>query len=157
MTKRIVVMALAALLAVALCTPALAGGKADAKGLWTLITKKSPYTKWAFFPDHKGMQPGRAPHGPLHKVYVNKAGLKAKKAPYPYGAIVVKENFNKARKLVAITVMYKVKGYNPSAGDWFWVMYKPDGMVGKAGKPKGCVRCHGAVAKKDWVFVHNFK
>jgi len=25
------------------------------------------------------------------------------------------------------TVMYKVEGYNPDAGDWFWVKYSPQG------------------------------
>ncbi len=47
----------------------------DPDSLWKHITKESPYTKWGFWPDHQGMQPGRAPHGPLHKVYVNDRAL----------------------------------------------------------------------------------
>jgi len=138
-----------------------AGGAAqgpgpDAAALWKYISRVPPYHQWGYFPDHKGMQPGRAPHGPLHKVFVNKVGLSAKKPPYAHGAIVVKDNYNKAKKLVAITVMYKVKGFNPSAGDWYWVMYRPGGMVGRAGKVAGCIKCHAAVKNQDWVFVHRF-
>ncbi|MBW2140827.1 MAG: hypothetical protein JRG97_07115, partial [Deltaproteobacteria bacterium] len=45
--------------------------EADPVALWNYITKVSPYKNWKFWADHQGMQPGRAPHGPLHKVYVN--------------------------------------------------------------------------------------
>ncbi len=41
----------------------------DPNELWEYITKSSPYKEWSFWSDHQGMQPGRAPHGPLHKVY----------------------------------------------------------------------------------------
>jgi len=87
--------------------------------LWKYITKTSPYTKWAFWPDPQGMQPGRAPHGPLHKVYVNDRALNSTKPPLQYGSIQVKENYSKGKELKAITVMYKVNGYNPGSGDWF--------------------------------------
>ena len=30
--------------------------------------------------------------------------------------------------------MYKVEGYNPAAGDWFWAEYGSDGSVRKAGR-----------------------
>jgi len=36
---------------------------ADPDALWHYITKVSPYKEWSFWPDHQGMQPGRAPHG----------------------------------------------------------------------------------------------
>ncbi len=130
---------------------------ADQVALWNYITKRSPYTKWGFWPDHQGMQEGRAPHGPFHKVYVNKLGLKSKKPPVEYGTIEVKENYTKDKKLAVLTVMYKVKGYNPSDGDWFWVKYTPDGKPGPYGKPKGCIGCHGTRAANDFILVHEFK
>ncbi|MFC1515249.1 cytochrome P460 family protein [Thermodesulfobacteriota bacterium] len=128
----------------------------DPAELWTYITKDSPYTKWGFWPDHQGMQPGRAPHGPLHKVYVNDRGLNSSMPPLQYGSILVKENYSKDKKLGAITVMYKVNEYNPKDGDWFWVKYSPDGKADKFGKPKGCIGCHGTRAKNDFVTVHEF-
>ena len=131
--------------------------KNDPEALWTYITKTSPYQKWGFWPDHQGMQPGRAPHGPLHKVYVNDRGLNSDRPPVQYGTIAVKENYNPAKELKAITVMYKSHGYNPDAGDWYWVKYSLDGKADKFGKPAGCVGCHGTRAKNDYILVHEFK
>lgn len=130
---------------------------ADTQALWNYITKVSPYTSWSFWPDHKGMVKGRAPHGPWHKVYVNDKALNSTKTPVQYGAIEVKENYNQSKKLKVITVMYKVKGYNPAAGDWFWVKYQLNGKADKFGKPKGCISCHGVRADNDYITVHNFK
>ncbi|MFH2218689.1 MAG: cytochrome P460 family protein [Pseudomonadota bacterium] len=130
---------------------------ADPAALWTYITKDSPYTEWGFWPDHQGMQSGRAPHGPLHKVYVNDRGLNSSKPPLKDGSILVKENYSKDEKLGAITVMYKVNDYNPGDGDWFWVKYSPDGKVDAFGKPNGCIGCHGVRADNDFVTTHEFK
>jgi len=129
----------------------------DPAALWTYITKDSPYTKWSFWPDHQGMQPGRAPHGPLHKVYVNDRALNSARPPLQYGAIQVKENYSNDKKLGAITVMYKVNGYNPQHGDWFWAKYTPDGKADNFGKLAGCIGCHGVRANNDFVTIHEFK
>ena len=131
--------------------------KADPDALWNHITKEDPYTKWEFWPDHQGMQPGRAPHGPLHKVYVNDRAIKSSKPPVQYGSIAVKENYGKDEQLKAITVMCKLAGYNPDAGDWFWAKYSLDGKADKYGKPAGCVGCHGTRAKNDFILVHEFE
>lgn len=127
----------------------------EAKALWNYITKTSPYSEWGFWEDHKDMQPGNAPHGPFHKVYVNEILLKSTTAPVPYGSIQVKESYDKAKKKTAITVMYKVKDFNPDAGDWYWVKYSLDGKGGPAGKVQGCIGCHGIKAKNDYILVHD--
>jgi len=129
---------------------------AKPKDLWNYITKESPYTQWKFWDDHQGMIKGRAPHGPFHKVYVNDKAYTSTKPPLNYGAIQVKENYNKAKVLKAITVMYKVKGYNPDDGDWFWVKYSPKGKAKPYGKPSGCIGCHGTRAANDFVTIHEF-
>lgn len=130
---------------------------ADPVELWNYITKVSPYKEWQFWPDHQEMQPGRAPHGPLHKVYVNDRIFNSPKPPVQYGSIQVKENYNKAKELQAITVMYKVLDYNPGAGDWFWAKYSPQGDAKPYGKPDGCVGCHGTRASNDFILIHEFK
>lgn len=130
---------------------------ADPQALWTYITQESPYQTWAFWPDHQGMQPGRAPHGVQHKVFVNDRALKSTGPPLQYGAIQVKENYNDTGKLMAITVMYKVAGFNPGDGDWFWVKYTPAGEAQPFGKPAGCIGCHGTRADNDFVLVHDFR
>ncbi len=124
----------------------------DAEALWTYITKTDPYCKWEYWPDHQGMQPGRSPHGPMHEIRVNHTAM-VKGHPKQAGAIVIKDNFSKEKKLLAVTVMYKIQDYNPMAGDWFWVKYGPDGTVLKAGKPKGCIACHGSRADMDYIMV----
>jgi hypothetical protein len=130
---------------------------ADPDALWNYITKENPYQNWKFFPDHQGMQPGRAPHGPQHKVYVNDAAFNSAKPPVQYGSIIVKDNYSKDNVLLAITVMYKVKDYNPPDGDWFWVKYTPGGKASPYGMPKGCIGCHGTRAQNDFILVHEFK
>lgn len=129
----------------------------EAGSLWKYISKTSPYTSWGFWPDHQGLQEGDAPHGPLHKVFVNEPGLTSTHAPVNNGTIIVKENIGKDKELKALTVMYKVKGYNPDAGDWFWVKYGTDGTADKAGKVQGCIGCHGGMADNDYIMVHSFE
>lgn len=128
----------------------------DVDEFWTYITKTSPYTKWAFFEDHQDMQPGKAPHGPFHKVYVNDILTNAEGTPVPEGSIVVKESYNEQKQKTAITVMYKIEGYNPEGGDWWWARYSTEGKGGPAGKLQMCIGCHQAKKANDYIFVHTF-
>jgi len=129
----------------------------DPDALWHYITRESPYARWEFWPDHQGLQPGKAPHGPLHKVFVNDRALQSVRPPLPYGTIEVKENYSPEKELLTVTVMYKVKGYNPDGGDWFWAKYSPQGKAEKFGKPAGCIGCHAIKEYNDYLLVHEFK
>jgi hypothetical protein len=72
----------------------------------------------------------------------------------PDGAIIVKENYGDDKKtMVAITTMYKVKGYNPEAGDWFWAEYGPDGKEMASGKVGACIDCHGKQKAAHYLFT----
>jgi len=129
----------------------------DAEALWNYITKVSPYKDWGFWKNHAGMQSGRSPHGPFHKVFVNEILLKAEDAPVPYGSIQVKESYDNDKNKTNITVMYKVKDFNPAAGDWYWVKYSLEGQPGLAGKVQGCIGCHAVKANNDYITVHEIK
>lgn len=129
----------------------------QAQSLWDYITKTSPYAKWGQWPGYKGLQPARSPHGPYNQVYANQAALGSTKAPLNYGAMEVKVSQTKEGKIKNIVIMYKVKGYNPQAGDWFWAMYTPDGRPLAAGQLAGCLRCHVALSDNDYVMVHQFR
>ena len=129
----------------------------DPDALWNYITRENPYPRWQSWPDHQGMRPGKAPHGSLHKVFVNEQALKSVRWPLQSGAIEVKENYSPEKELLGLTVMYKVRGYNPDGGDWFWANYSPSGKVQKYGKPAGCIGCHGIKSYNDFVMVHEFK
>ena len=129
---------------------------ADAGKLWTHMTETNPYQGWGYWPGYAGIYPGKSPHGKYLKLFANPIALKAAREgkPMPDGSILVKENYGGDKKtLKAVTPMYKVKGYNPEGGDWFWVKYGPNGKIQAAGQPKGCVDCHKAVKDKDWVFT----
>ena len=129
---------------------------ADANKLWSYITADNPYTGWGFWPGHEGIYPGKSPHGTYLKVYANKVALKAahEDKSMPEGAIIVKENYGKDKKtLMAITPMYRIKGYNPEGGDWYWAKYGANGSIQKAGKVKGCIDCHSVQKTKDWIFT----
>mgnify|MGYP003982863959 FL=1 len=80
---------------------------ADPKELWEHITKTSPYPQWKFWDDHKGMLEGNDPHGSLHKVYVNDKAYASHSTPIEYGAIVVKENYNKNYSQNILKYLYK--------------------------------------------------
>jgi hypothetical protein len=61
--------------------------------------------------------------------------------------------------------MYKTNGYNPKAGDWYWVKYNPDGSVASkstdagdvmlSGRVNGCINCHGDADGGDFVFFND--
>ncbi|MEW5911812.1 MAG: cytochrome P460 family protein [Thermodesulfobacteriota bacterium] len=159
MPKTAMVILLAAL-AVAVSAPVVSDSglpKPDAASVWNYISKVAPYQKWQSWPDYQGLHRARSPHGPYNKVYVNQVGLSSKKAPVNYGTMEVKVAQTKEGQVRDITVQYKVKGYNPGAGDWFWAVYTPQGQAKASGQVKGCIRCHGAAADNDYIMVHSFK
>ena len=128
----------------------------EAEAVWKYITEKNAFTDWDFWPDHQGTYPSAAPHAPKHKIYVNKQALDSTMLPMQDRSMVVKYNLSPADKVKAVTIMYKVKGYNPDAGDWFWAKYSPTGEVEEAGKVKTCIGCHNAKADNDYILVHKF-
>jgi Cytochrome P460 len=134
--------------------------------LWDYLTA-AKYTNWAPVPGKSdGFAEGGSPHGAFVKMYLNRTAAGNFKE-LPDGSVVVKENYGpQKKKLMAITVMYRSKGYNPEAGDWYWIKYNPDGTVAKAppemnsmplkGKPGGCIKCHGeGAAGGDFAFLND--
>ncbi|MCI5122378.1 MAG: hypothetical protein D3908_14550 [Candidatus Electrothrix sp. AUS4] len=130
--------------------------KPEVEEVWKYITEENPFTEWSFWPDHQGTHESKAPHAPKHKIYVNQQALDSEKPPLQDRAMVVKYNLSPADEVKAITVMYKVKGYNPVAGDWFWAQYSPEGEVQEAGKPESCIVCHSENRESDYIRVHQF-
>ena len=56
-----------------------------------------------------GMQKGKAPHGPQHKIFAIDKLAASKNIPVAYESIQAKEeNYTSSGKLAAITVMYKI-------------------------------------------------
>lgn len=128
----------------------------DGKALYQYITQTNPYEQWALWPGKDKFYKGTQPHGALLTTYVNKPALQAleKGKELPEGSIIVKENYTQDKELAAVTVMYKNTGYNPSAGDYFWLKYAPGGEIQAEGKVDGCINCHRAAQGNDWLFTN---
>lgn len=139
---------------------ALAGGgalpAADGQAVYEFITKTDNYQNWPLWPGKDKFYEGKHPHGALLTTYVStpaEAAIQDRAGAFPVGSMIVKENYSPGKELGAVTVMYRVKGYDPNAGDWFWAKYKADGSIEKEGKVSGCIGCHSAVIQNDWVFT----
>jgi hypothetical protein len=138
----------------------------EASSLWKHITGADPYRNWTLYPPkqglypsmRRGLTPAKNPHGAYLKLYGNKAAIQAAKEaenkPMPHGAILIMEDYDKDKKtLKSVTVMYKVKDYNPADGDWFWSRYSPNGEAMDSGKVESCIECHRTQYRHDWRFT----
>ncbi|OHD21190.1 MAG: hypothetical protein A2Y38_12700 [Spirochaetes bacterium GWB1_59_5] len=136
--------------------PPLTLAEANAEAVWKRIKVDGAYEDWAFWPGHEGAREGQAPHGPYHRIYVNAdlfSGLPSSTRTAPEGSIIVKENMNADQKITAITLMAKIKGFDPANGDWFWARYDLAGKSSAAGKVNGCINCHAGMKDNDFVIV----
>lgn len=158
----------AAVLAMAACTPAeqeQAEGTPSmratmpdttAASLWAHLRAEDYPANWPLWPGKSELYTGTQPHGMLLTTYVNDAALDAltsKAGTMPAGAIVVKENYMPDSVLAAVTIMYKVAGYNAAFGDWFFVKRLADGTVEAQGRVGGCQGCHTQRADNDYLFT----
>jgi len=132
---------------------------------WNFLTGSQPaYRNWSPWPGTRAdIYPGQSPHGAFLKMYVNRIAAGDPKN-LPYGSIIVKENFGKDRTtLMAITVMYRAKGYDPAHHDWYWIKYQSDGTVAHkgdmpiAGRVSTCINCHSGAGGNDFSFANDPK
>lgn len=119
------------------------------------IVSHDPYKQWETWPSKMKMKPGTQPHGSLVTVYINSIASDSIKTARDLdnNSIIIKENYTSDKKLKEITVMYKVKGYNPEGGDWFWVKYDPKLKIVVEGKANKCIACHSKVKSNDYIFM----
>jgi len=126
----------------------------------------SRYKNWSPVPGKTGdAYAGESPHGAMLKMYLNRTAA-GRPSELPDRSIVVKENYAAdGRTLMAVTVMYRTRGYNKDGGDWYWIKYRPDGSVDEkvaggsrmhlAGKPQGCIECHSGADGGDYAFFND--
>ena len=131
--------------------------------MWSYI-KTARYDQWAPAGDDGDFRESERPHGAFVKTYMNRRAA-GNSDELPHGSVIIKENFSPEKKLVAITLMHRSKGYNPDANDWYWIKYNADGTtammdspMGKmavAGKAKGCIECHSGADGDDYAFFND--
>ena len=162
--KKTFLVALAFLALLSLVTAGLVSAQTklapNGAAVWDFVKKADYAKKWKLWPDSKPLHKGVEPHGALLTVYANDTAIKgiaAKKGKLPVESLVVIDNFNAAKKLEFVGVMYKLKGFNPADGDWFWAQYSPDGKVIEEGKIDECIRCHAAQKTNDYIFSSKLK
>ncbi len=144
---------------------------ADAGEVLHYIVNVDPYGDWEYWPsdemsgDLSGYLEGGSPHGNVVRILVNGVAYEAAmdfQGELPYGSIIVKENYpgesvDEPGDLAALTIMYKLEGFNPEAGDWFWVKASGDASVVDAeGAVGGCIDCHGQEGNIDYVLRYGF-
>lgn len=128
----------------------------NAAALLAFFSSASPYGAWPYWPGHEGVQPGKAPHGAFHRIFITKGfadALASKPGVAPEGAVVLKETYDSEKNLVHLDVMAKVPGYNPEAGDWFWAEYDGSGKVLVEGRVGMCISCHASFKANDYLIV----
>ena len=149
----------------------MSGPDTTGAAVWAHLQDADYQNTWTSWPDKGSLYTGQQPHGALLTTYLNDVAAEAlanKAGTMPEGAIIVKENYMPDENLAAVTVMYKVKDYNPSQGDWYYSKHLPDGVLDQTptgmsmeGKVPGCIGCHGprqrtttysrpACLNKDW-------
>lgn len=144
--------------------------EADANAVMDYVLETDPYTEWGTWPSDQwnnfnvNLVSG-APHGNVVRIYVNSIALDAADSfdgSLPEGSMIVKENFvgtdpDNPGELDAVTIMYKMEGFNPDAGDWFWLKAKPDGsQIDAEGAVDGCIGCHSQAGNEDYVLRYGF-
>ncbi len=127
----------------------------DPANFFIYLTGDTSYKQWRIWPDEKKVRPGKAPHGSFLTTYVNPAASRSisNKTDMVLGSIIVAENYGDEKKLRDITVMIKIKDYNPDAGDWHWFQFAPDGTVIATGKVDTCIQCHSQKKGNDFIMT----
>ena len=131
--------------------------------LWAYLQSENYQDTWTLWPGRGELYEGQEPHGLLLTTYLNDVALGAvenRSGTMPEGSIVAKENYMPDKTLAAVTVMYKVAGYNPDHNDWFFTKFLPDGTLDKMpngmameGKIPGCQGCHSAKRDNDYLYT----
>ena len=130
-----------------------------------MVREQSPYTRWPTPPGKAGLRAAEAPHGPFVRSYVN-ATAAADLKGLPVGSLLVLEDYAADQKTrTGINVLYRVNGYDPKNGDWYWMKYLENGTVvrtpadqgGKpvAGRVMTCIDCHRKAGGNDFVFSND--
>ena len=143
------------------------GGPRDTSKARQLWDEMDGYTTWSPYPGMAGWQPGESPHGNALKYYINSIVAGDPENP-GNGSIIVVENYGtEGGPLMTVSVMKKVRGYDPDNADWFWVKYGPDGTVMRdlkgitlagrvaKGMSDGCINCHLHAGGGDYLFSND--
>ncbi len=112
----------------------------------TLQQEIADYATWKTPEWVEGYTTSAHPLPAYVRYFVNDLGMSDLDNP-PDGSIFVKEQFDKDKRLIGLTVMKKIAGYDPPNKDWYWAIADASGQVTNAGKldtswTSSCISCH---------------
>ena len=117
---------------------------------------------WALYPGKGKLYEPEipSPHGALLTTYLNEGALQAivnKQGALADGSIIVKENYMLDGTYAGATVMYKVRGYDPSNKDWFWAKWDARATIEEEGRVQGCITCHRSKRDNDFIWTSSLR
>lgn len=125
-----------------------------------LLGEIAGFSQWPSFADKVGVVASVAPHGPFARYYLNSVAH-ADPVNMADGSIVIKQNLatQDPAAVDSVTLMRRIAGYNPGAGDWFWLKLDSQGNIAQndagthlAGRVAPCIACHAKADGADFVF-----
>jgi hypothetical protein len=133
-----------------------------AEKFWSFLQEADYQDNWARWPGHEQeFKRGSSAHGAYVKIFVNQT-VENDTDGLPTESVLIKENYNAEKELVAITPMYRVGNeFDAANNNWYWVKYKPDGSLfernGKpiSGRVDSCINCHRSAGGGDYVFSND--
>ena len=128
------------------------------ESVWAYLEGQDYQANWALWPGTSELYEGTRPHGALLTTYANDVAMDAlgdgDASDLGEHAVIVKENHMPDSTLAAVTVMYKVAGYNPEHQDWWFTKYNvPADSVEAVGRVPTCGSCHQSAEGGDYVFT----
>ena len=127
----------------------------DGAAVYQYITEMDNYKDWQMWPGLGALYSGRSSaHAPVLTTYVSDNVRTALDGDgdIPDRGIIIKENYNEAKELQALTVMYRVQGYDPQHDDFFWGYYGADGSIINEGKIDSCISCHDLAKNRPYIW-----
>lgn len=128
----------------------------EASSVLDFLERENFRESWALFPGTEPRMPGADPHGTTLTTYVNETArdsIEAGEVPLAYDSILVKDNFSGEGNVVSTTMMFRSEGFNPEAGDWFWMKWQPDQTIDAAGMLGTCQNCHEMAPGESYVLT----
>ncbi len=121
----------------------------------------SKYTQnWKMWPGKEAFYATKAHGASFMTTYVNDVALatiQGKTGKMKEDSVIVKENYDANKTLMALTVMFKENDYDPANNDWFYAKYAPNGTIQAEGKVKACIDCHAQKKDNDYLFTSPLK
>ncbi len=136
-----------------------------AASFWKYLHKpNATYRRWGS-PGNTPLRETDAPHGTVGQTFVNDVAKRNLKQ-LPAGSVFVREEYAAdGRTLRNISVMYRSKAADPKNGNWYWMLYQPNGKLARtpaqqgnreiAGRVARCIECHQQAAGNDFVFLND--